>query len=318
MSAKYMLSSHASSPIPTESLWVTGGGAPVERVSGLSPREFQKEYAGHNKPVILTDVLKGWEALGKWTPRFFAEKYGERTIDFMRGPVKQMKMGDFIEKVEASRPGAPAPYWTNNPLMDLFPELMADLKPFPQHVGPNWASRKYLHKGMEKSLNRGAMVELYIGGAGGAFPILHWDGQSTHAFLMQIYGRKQYWAWGPEQSDYMYPRTGEGFPNLSPLGDVERPDFEKYPLFRQAKGCQFHLDPGEMLFVPSRWWHTAKMTEPSITLSINTLNRTNWSGFAEDMTRNSSRAALLVKQAYLSAAWVANEVLDLAAGSIPM
>jgi len=283
----------------------------VERRAGLTPKLFQQEYVNQNRPVILTDVLSHWPALGKWTPRFFAEKYGERTIDFARGPVKQMKMGDFIAQVEVSNAAAPAPYWTNNPLMDVFPDLMPDISPFPLHPGRNWASRRYLHKGMEKSLNRGAMVELYIGGAGGAFPILHWDGQSTHAYLMQIHGRKQYWAWPPDQSPWMYPRTAEGFANLSPLGDVERPDFDKYPLFREAKGCQFHLDPGEMLFVPSRWWHTAKMTEPSITLSINTVGRSNWKGFAEDMTRNASRPALLAKKAYLGAAWMANEITDL-------
>ena len=126
---------------------------------------------------------------------------------------------------------------------------------------------------------------------------------------MQVYGRKQYWAWAPDQSDYMYPE--DGFVNLSKLRDVEHPDFNTFPLFRKAKGSQFHLDPGEMLFVPSRWWHTAKMTEPSITLSINTVNRSNWSGFAEDMTRKASRPALYLKKAYLSAAWMGNEIADL-------
>ena len=294
-------------------LWITEGGPVVERRSGVSPKEFHREYVLKNRPVILTDVISAWPALGKWTPKFFRERYGERTIDFMRGPVKQMQMGEFITQVLESRLGNPAPYWTNNPLSQIFPELLDDLRPFPKHTGPNWAARSYLHKGMQQSLNRGAEIELYIGGAGGAFPILHWDGQSTHAFLMQIHGRKQYWAWGPDQSEFLYPRTADGFVNLSPLGDVERPDFEKYPLFRQARGCQFHLDPGEMLFVPSRWWHTAKMTEPSITVSINTLNGSNWRHFSEDMTRTASRPALFLKKAYMSGAWLMNELTDLLA-----
>ena len=305
----------AASISPIRSLWRTEGGAQIERISGISPREFQREYVNKNRPAILTDVISEWPALRKWTPRFFAEMYGERPIDFIRGPVKQMKMADFIDQVEASRPGAPAPYWTNNPLMNLFPELLRDISPFPKHTTPNWATRSYLHRGMQQSLNRGATVELYMGGAGGAFPILHWDGQSTHAFLMQIHGRKQYWAWAPDQSDFLYPV--EGFVNLSKLGDVEHPDFESYPLFRKAKGCQFHLDPGEMLFVPSRWWHTAKMTGPAITLSINTVNRSNWRGFSEDMTRKARRPAVYLKKAYLSAAWMGNEIADLVHGFLP-
>ena len=142
----------------------------VERRSGVSPEEFFREYVTKNRPVILTDVLSGWRALDKWTPEFFRERYGERTIDFMRDPVKQMQMGEFITQVLASRPGNPAPYWTNNPISQIFPELLEDLKPFPKHTGPNWAARKYLHKGMQQSLNRGAEIELYIGGAGAPPP----------------------------------------------------------------------------------------------------------------------------------------------------
>jgi ribosomal protein L16 Arg81 hydroxylase len=125
---------------------------------------------------------------------------------------------------------------------------------------------------------------------------------------MQIHGRKQYWAWGPDQSRFMYPL--EDFPNLSPIGDVEHPDLEKYPLFTQARGVQFHLDPGELLFVPSRWWHTAKMEEPSITISVNAVNRSNWQNFQEDMLRNSGKLAWGLKRAYLLASGCVNRVQD--------
>ncbi len=33
-------------------------------------------------------------------------------------------MDEFIGQVDASRPGNPAPYWTNNPLKEIIPELM--------------------------------------------------------------------------------------------------------------------------------------------------------------------------------------------------
>jgi ribosomal protein L16 Arg81 hydroxylase len=151
---------------------------------------------------------------------------------------------------------------------------------------------------MSSGLNRGAKTEIYIGGPGGAFPVLHWDGMSTHAFLMQLYGLKQYWVWSPDNQPLMYPQEGAQW-NLSPIRDVENPDLEKYPLFAEARCSTLVLEPGEMLFVPSRWWHTAKMLTTSITLSTNTLNRTNWRQFREDMTRRSSGAARLLKHAYL-------------------
>jgi hypothetical protein len=281
----------------------------IERRSDLTPLQFQQQYAEQHRPVILTEAIGHWAALQKWTPAFFKQQYGERMIPFSRGNVTQRRMADFIDLVLASSTKMPAPYWTNNPIEDLFPELLTDISPFLPHVEPNWGKRKFLHRGMGQSLNRGAQVELYIGGAGGSFPILHWDGLSTHAFLMQIYGRKQYWAWAPDQSHCMYATAA--MPNISPIGNVEEPDLAAYPQFAQACGMQFYLDPGEVLFVPSRWWHTAKMTEPSITISINSLNRSNWKNFQADMLRPSGKLAYAGKWSYLTASRIANTMRDL-------
>lgn len=209
----------------------------------------------------------------------------------------------------ASNPANPAPYWTNAPVVDHFPELMADFDPELKYFGPNWASRKFLHPGMRASLNRGAQIEIYIGGQGGAFPILHWDGLSTHAYLMQIHGVKKYWIWPPDETPFLYPMKDPV--NLSPIRDVENVDPEEYPLFNQARGGTLELHPGQMLFVPTRWWHTAKMLTPSITLSINTMNTTNWSNFVEDMTRHASGPGRLVKSAYLACAGMMNCLTDL-------
>ncbi|HWB01685.1 MAG TPA: cupin-like domain-containing protein [Verrucomicrobiales bacterium] len=272
-------------------------GAPIERRENLSPAEFEREYARRNKPVILTGVLDHWAALGKWTPEFFAQTYPDKLLKFKYGGL-EMKMKDFIPLVMESSPEHPAPYWTNNVVEDYFPELVPDISPLPVHTQPNWAARSFLHKAVGVGLNRGAKVEIYIGGPGGAFPVLHWDGMSTHAFLMQLHGLKQYWVWPPADQALMYPKDGPEW-NLSPIRDVENPDLEKYPLFARARCTTFVLEPGEMLFVPSRWWHTAKMLTHSITLSVNTLNDTNWANFREDMTRRASGPAKCLKCAYL-------------------
>lgn len=278
----------------------------IERRGDLTPAEFTRQYAAAHRPVILTGATAGWQALQKWTPEFFRETYGDRTISFQRGEVKERNLAEFIDLVTHSSAAQPAPYWTNNPIAEIFPELLADLQPLPPYVEPNWGRRSFLHPGMGHSLNRGAKIELYIGGAGGAFPVLHWDGLSSHAFLMQIYGRKKYWAWAPDQSELLY--ASKNPPNLSPIGDVEHPDLEKYPRFAEARGMEFYLNPGEILFVPSRWWHTAKMEETSITVSINVVNQTNWANFTEDMLRNASGPASLFKRIYLAASGLKNRL----------
>ena len=126
---------------------------------------------------------------------------------------------------------------------------------------------------------------------------------------MQIHGVKKYWIWPPDETPFLYPMKDPV--NLSPIRDVENVDPEQYPLFDQARGGTLELHPGQMLFVPTRSWHTAKMLTPSTTLSINTMNTTNWSNFVEDMTRHASGPGRLVKSAYLACAGMMNCLTDL-------
>ena len=273
-------------------------GLAVERRTGLSAAEFTAEYAAKNKPVVLTDALSHWPAPGKWTPEFFALNYPDLLLKFKYGGL-EMKMKDFIPLVLASTAAHPAPYWTNNVVTDYFPELVPEITPLPSHTMPNWAERPFLHRALGAGANRGAKVEIYIGGPGGSFPVLHWDGLSTHAFLMQLHGLKQYWMWPPEDQACMYPKDGPEW-NLSPIRDVENPDLTTYPLFAKARCSTLVLEPGEMLFVPARWWHTAKMLSPSVTLSTNTLNATNWGLFTDNVTHGASGPAKLAKRAYLA------------------
>ena len=123
-------------------------------------------------------------------------------------------------------------------------------------------------------LNRGAAIEIYIGGKGGAFPVLHYDGAGTHAFLMQIYGRKQFIIYPPDQEPFLYPSPEKE--NFSMINSIDKPDLERFPLFAKADPTTFVLEPGELLFVPSHWWHTTKMLTASISISINTVNQSNW------------------------------------------
>lgn len=279
---------------------------PVDRRRGLSVAEFRREYADRNRPVVIEDALAGWPALRKWSPAFFADRYPDKEVTFRDGSVLPMRR--FIERVMASTMDHPAPYWTNAPVAEHFPELLADIDPELGFFRPNWARRRFLHPGMQASLNRGAMIEMYIGGQGGSFPVLHWDGLSTHAYLMQIYGVKKYWVWPPSETPFMYPLKDPV--NVSPIRDVENPDLEKFPQFAKARGGTLELHPGQLLFVPTRWWHTAKMLTPSITLSINTVNTSNWANFAQDMTRKARGPAKWTKSAYLALAGLTNYLTD--------
>ena len=149
-----------------------------------------------------------------------------------------------------------------------------DIQPLPEYFLPNWLPDHYMVKYVGEVLNRGSKLELYIGGKGGAFPVLHYDGAGTHAFLMQVYGRKQFIIYPPNQEQYLYPSPEKE--NLSLINSLDNPDLEKFPLFAKAEATVFVLEPGELLFIPAHWWHTTKMLSPSISISANVVNQSNW------------------------------------------
>jgi histone arginine demethylase JMJD6 len=267
----------------------------IERRASLSYREFAESYLYPLKPVIITGALRQWKALSRWTPEFFRSEFGQMRFkldDNGKGKVGYKPVADaveytmerFIERILASTEADPAPYFRNRVLYDLFPSLEGDIQPLPEYFQPNWLPERFLVKHVREVLNRGAAIEIYIGGKGGAFPVLHYDGAGTHAFLMQIYGRKEFIIFPPEQEPYLYPSVEKL--NLSTVNDLDRPDLQKFPLFAQAEACRFVLEPGELLFIPSHWWHTTKMLTPCISVSANVINGSNWKELVDFVARS--------------------------------
>ena len=82
----------------------------VERVSGLTPEEFQTRYAARVTPVILTDFAKDWSATEKWTPDYFKSKYGENKVKVFSGDFGKpgdtymsradiMEFGEYLDEI---------------------------------------------------------------------------------------------------------------------------------------------------------------------------------------------------------------------------
>lgn len=286
-----------------------GGTRPANRAGGidrrrwdrLDRRAYTREYLESLKPVIVLGAIDHWPALGRWTPEFFRERYGslEVTVDG-----EAWKLGELIDRILASTPEHPAPYLRNQLVADWPPELSSDISPMPECTRPN-----YLESRLFPSRVPLTYVEAYIGGAGAVFPCVHYDNLHTHAFLMQLYGTKEYLVFPPDQSRFLYPRAGIEA-NKSGIPDIENVDLSRFPLFAQAEGMRTELHPGETIFVPAGWWHTARILSTSITVSINGASAANFPAFRRDFCasvahRSRLRAALIapylsVLGAYLS------------------
>jgi len=258
--------------------------------SSLGVEAFRRDYLQPLRPLIVAGAIDHWSALGKWTPDFFRREHGTRrvTVDG-----SEWALGELIDRIEASTLDAPAPYLRNEALARWPESIRADVAPMPECTRPNWLESRAF-----PSRNPPTFVELYVGGVGAKFPVLHYDNLHTHAFLMQLYGEKEYVVLAPDQTAFVYPRGGDEA-NKSRIADLENPDFEKFPLFREARATRFRLRAGETLFVPAGWWHTARIMTTSITVSINGVNAPNWRTFVRDycdgIAENSRvKAALLL------------------------
>ena len=52
----------------------------IDRRAHLTQADFAREYLRPMRPVILTDALSQWRALGRWSPEFFRTQYGDLEV----------------------------------------------------------------------------------------------------------------------------------------------------------------------------------------------------------------------------------------------
>jgi hypothetical protein len=278
---------------------------PVERAHGLTPETFDKHFlSGVGKPVVVTDVVNLWPALSRWNFDLLKTRYGSDHVaprifsgsgDSQIGKIKLMSLGDYLDYLDA--PEKPAPgLWVDaatlhpckgptdlqdRPLylawnvFTLHPELLNDITLSPSFV-EDWliylpeALRAVLD-GATKYFSAGILI-----GPRNAQIGLHFDFLGTHAYLAQILGTKRCTLFSPEDTPMLY----EGRAN------PDSPEFEKFPLFRNATAYQCTLAPGELLFIPRGWWHHVVGLEKSITVNYNFFNRVNFSEYLTHILRD--------------------------------
>lgn len=52
--------------------------------------------------------------------------------------------------------------------------------------------------------------------------------------------------------------------------DFERPDFTRFPKFREARGQEAIVGPGDVLYIPIYWWHHIEsLMRGGYTISVN-------------------------------------------------
>ncbi|KAI9306686.1 hypothetical protein BJ944DRAFT_159446 [Cunninghamella echinulata] len=101
-------------------------------------------------------------------------------------------------------------------------------------------------------------------GPKGTVSPLHHD--PYHNLLAQVVGRKYIRLYAPTDSDALYPYDGI-MSNTSQI-DIDDPDLVQFPLFKNVNYIECILNPGEMLYIPPKWWHYVRSLDASFSVSF--------------------------------------------------
>ncbi|HXK17566.1 MAG TPA: cupin-like domain-containing protein [Polyangiaceae bacterium] len=262
--------------------------------SGLSYEEFLGSYVRGSRAVIVRKATPAWPALQKWTPEFFKSAFPDRLVQISYD--ETMRFADFIDGVLASTIEKPGPYMYRLFLHEHLPEVLPDLSPQNPYAFPRRYSSPLM---MEYWRRPDGYLKLLIGGVGGRFPIMHYDGDNAHATITEVYGDKEFIVYPPSDSPYLYPSPKRA--NHSLVDDPHLQDLQRFPLLERATQYRSILHPGDMVFVPCGWWHTARALSPSISVGMNILDESNWRGFVSEVcgpVTQSLALKPLLKRAY--------------------
>ena len=209
--------------------------------------------AAQGLPFLLRGAARRWP-LCELTPQNLRERFGELPVRARVGDyvgtafapdraMRDMSMLDYLD-LAAQGGGALPPYVGNL-------ELRA-LNRFCHW--PGW-------------LRKPGPPRFWLGPAGTLTP-LHCDYDDN--LFAQVWGSKRIFLAPPHHDEYLYPREANALLFGSPF-DPEAPDFERFPLARQAGLIECVVQPGDMLYVPAGWYHQVRSL--SFSLSANRWSR---------------------------------------------
>jgi hypothetical protein len=231
----------------------------METIPVIRMADFEKGgYVSERRPCRITDGLAACEGLRRWTPEYLVTMYGDLPVDVWCTFERDSHNAPAAERKEPYRlanvPLREAARWITSaePAERQFYVPQESVAKFPR-------LREDITYG--RTLGQDAKSHLWFGTAN-TVGRLHAD-PSPNMFA-QIHGRKEFMLFPPEQVRSLYPR--QGMKHRRSQVDPVRPDLEAYPRFAEATPIVVTLNAGEILFLPTFWWH--HVTSLSLSVSI--------------------------------------------------
>lgn len=228
----------------------------LERRSGLTKEEFEREYRFQGRPVVLEGYAADWPSVRDWTFRNLAERCADVPVvvdSYSSAAARKSTFGAFVTRLEESAgSGADPLYLQEWYYQTTAPELAADM---PELDIARYDFRRELY-GEAASTNH----QLWIGQRGG-ITRLHQDAYSVDVMHAQIVGEKLWYVMGPDAE--LLPGPG---------GEARLDELCASPKTRLMR---FVLRPGDVLYLPALWFHRIELLSDSIGLGRKCLDKAN-------------------------------------------
>lgn len=211
----------------------------IPRIAPLEAKAF-RERAMEGMPFLMTGAAARWP-LASLDVDSLRAHYSHLPVRARVGDyiatafapdraMRDMSLLAYLDLVAADTPGLP-PYLGNLELREL--NRLCHWPAYFDKMGP---------------------PRFWLGPAGTVTP-LHCDYDDN--VFAQVWGSKRVVLAPPHHDEFLYPNEANAILFGSPF-DPEAPDYERYPLARQAACVECIVAPGDMLYVPAGWYHQVR------------------------------------------------------------
>ena len=258
-----------------------------------TPLEFYRKWVCPNIPVIFKNSINHWPALQKWTPSYLREKLGTKEVSvtvtpngladavnenkFILPEDRKMFFSEFLDIMESPNMGQPGIFYVqkqNGNFIDEFSEINGDAE-----TDIKWATEAF---GKDPDA-----VNFWMGDSR-AITSLHKDHYEN--LYCVISGQKTFTLYPPTDlpyiphQEYTVARYHQCESNKFEIineptwcsnktipwipVDPLNPDYEKYPEFADAKPISCTINEGDVLYLPSLWFHHVQQTQGTIAINF--------------------------------------------------
>mmetsp|Transcript_30325 Transcript_30325/g.76224 ORF Transcript_30325/g.76224 Transcript_30325/m.76224 type:complete len:512 (-) Transcript_30325:6-1541(-) len=235
----------------------------VDRRSALTHEQFVREYELPNRPVLIKDVVPSWPAFTEWTVDGLQERYGEDR--FIAGAV-HIRLRDYFAYARQVHEESPL-YIFDKRFAERNPEMAAAYE-----VPSYFSGDQDLFSLLE---NRPDYRWIIMGPArsGSRF---HIDPNATSAWNALISGKKKWIMFPPDSIPPGVIPSDDMGSVTSPLTLLEW--FMNYHSrcdHSVDRHIEFIAEAGDLVFVPTGWWHLVFNITDTIAITQNYVSEAN-------------------------------------------